>query len=175
MSLFLQLDYMCVNYDSDDEHIPPPVPTSGPGWTEGQQQRQQQQLHFKFQYVLFFVFFCITYNYLQLDYNNGEWTPLQDDEQGTRDAWCILSPWYVFFISIFYWLIFIICLHNDDVCTPPLTPQWMGLETQMHLVPQVFFFSFDKQEQQGWSMGLRRISSSRYVYFFFLLVVVAVV
>ena len=36
-SFFLQLDNMCVNYDSDDDHIPPPVPTSGPGWTEGQQ------------------------------------------------------------------------------------------------------------------------------------------
>ena len=104
-SFFLQLDYMCVNYDSDDDHIPPPVPTSGPGWTEGQQQWQQQQLCFKFRYVLFFVFFCITYNYLQLDYDDGEWPP--PSGQWTGDLRCMMRlESLVCFFHLFLFLYF---------------------------------------------------------------------
>ena len=123
------------------------------------------------------------------EYMSNRWgmsTPFQTINRGDlRCRWCIWSPWYIFFpsfsFSLFYWLIFIIHLHNEDVRTPPLPPQWMGLETQRHLVPPVFFFFFfDKQQQQpdaawGVEYGLEMHHNASWALsmFFFLLVVVA--
>ena len=112
-----------------------------------------------FQYVKFF--FCLFFffsHHLIIIYSQTtcmEWQPGQPQQMTTlsrmmnrgleTQMMCFKSPVCFFFLSffLFYWLTFIIWLHCKDNHTPPPPPQQTGLETQMHLVPQVYIFTFD--------------------------------
>src|ERR1700678_1339104 len=49
LMIILQLDHMHVNYDSNNKHTPPPIPTFG--WTGG----LKMHLHLKLQVCIFFL------------------------------------------------------------------------------------------------------------------------
>src|ERR1700678_945178 len=94
--IFLQLDHMHMDYDSDNKHTPPPIPTFG--WTGGLETRLNVEL-----LVCFFLYTYLSYstnNYCYTDYLLC--VPQQHQRQKRAQGTCpSLGPQVSFFLSCF--------------------------------------------------------------------------